>query len=153
MSHDDEMVRKIVELEKRLDDLVQPEVGPIFRPLTTPYTHASFAGNAFSTVAVNTLIDNAGWSTTIPADAVAVLIRAVARDSASAATGNLYVALFSAAAAAGASLVCRPSGKNDDDRADATGVMPCTNGDIWYQINASGINTLDVWLYCFGYWR
>ena len=153
MSHDDELVRKIVELEKRLDDLVQPEIGITLYPLTTPYTHASFSGNAFSTVAVNTLIDNAGWSTTIPADAVALLIRSGCRDSGSAAGAGLAFLLYSAAAAANAVLANQIAGVPNDERRTMTAVVPCTNGDIWYQINASGANTLDVWLYCFGYWR
>ena len=152
MSRDDEVVRKIVELEKRLDDLVKPEVGPIFHPLTTPYTHTSFDGDSFSTVAVNTLIDNASWSTTIPADAVALALRIRIRDSGS--TGGAYgFALWAAAAGVHSTAVVFASRAVDDQYSDDTVVVPCTAGDIWYTISASGAVRMDVWLWCFGYWR
>ena len=68
MSHDNEMVRKIVELEKRLDDLVQPEVPiPVFSDDNTanPPTQAQLV-TAFGVAAdrgagyIGILDDNAG---------------------------------------------------------------------------------------------
>ena len=147
------LVRKLAMLERRLDNLAQPEKGWVPHFLTTPYTNTDFDGDSFSDVAANTKIENTDWSTTIPATAKALIIRILCRDSGSAATAGLYVALAGAAAATGFPLVCRPSGKANNDFADSSGVVPCTDGDIWYQINASGASTMDVWLECYGWWE
>ena len=47
---------------------------------------------------------------------------------------------------------CWVSGKDNDDYAEANFIMPCTDGDIWYAVNASGASTMDIWLRCYGYW-
>ena len=147
-----ELVRKIHELERRLDALTLPEIGaqPIF--LTTPLTNADFNGDSFSNVGANTIIQNTSWSSTIPANAKALLIRITARDSGSAGTNNLYFGLYGAAAAANDSLRLYLNGNPNDTYGAASGVVPCTDGDIWYQCNASGAGTLDIWLECYGYW-
>ena len=146
-----DLIRRLTRLEKRVDDFPRPEICvPYF--LTTPYTNTTFDGDSFSDVAVNTKIENTSWSTTIPIDAKALLILASARDSASSTTSGLYFALYPSAAAATYAHIVRPSGKDDDDYATEIGVVPCTNGDLWYRCNASGADTLDVILACFGYW-
>ena len=146
-----DIVRRLIRLEKRVDDFPRPEIcNPYF--FTTPYTNTNFDGDSFSDVAANTKIENTDWSTTIPADAKALLIKVRARDSDSANTNGLYVALYGAAAAASASVTLYLNGIPNDTDAAETAVVPCTNGDIWYQCNASGADTLDVWLLCFGYW-
>jgi len=147
-----ELIAKIAALEKRLDDLVKPEKGWTPHFLTEPLTNTDFDGDSFSDVAALTKIENTSWSTTIPADAKALLIRILCRDSGSAATTNLYVSLFGAAAAVYPSLAARPSSLTNNDYAEASGIVPCTDGDIWYTINASAASTMDVWLQCFGWW-
>ena len=147
-----ELVRKIGYLERRLDNLARAEVGWTPHFLTTPYTNTDFDGDSFSTVAVNTKIENTAWSTTIPATAKALIIRIDAADSGSAAN-NCNFGLYGAAAATTWPLVSRPYGLPNDARATASGIVPCTDGDIWYQCLASGANTLDVWLWCFGWWE
>ena len=139
-------------MEKRVDDLAQPEIGwsPVF--MTTPYTNTTFDGDSFSDVASNTKIENTSWSTTIPSDAKALLITAMARDSDSAGTNGLYVFLYGAAAAATPSMRLYLNGIPNNQNAAETAVVPCTDGDIWYRVNASGAGTLDIWLVCFGYW-
>lgn len=125
--------------------------GYAFVPLTTPLTHSSFNGDSFSDVGSNTKIENTSWSSTIPGEAKALLIRCACRDSGSAATAGLHFALHGTSAAADPTLVVRPSGKANDDFAEQVGFVPCTDGDLWYQCNASGTTTLDVYLWCFGY--
>jgi len=150
---DAETVRRISQLERRLDNLAQHERGWQPHFLTTPYTNAAFDGDSFSDVAANTKIENTSWSTTIPATAKALLIRCQCRDSGSAATTGLYVVLYGAAAATVPSLGVWPSGKTNDDYDETTAIVPCTDGDIWYQVNASGATTMDIWLWCFGWWE
>ena len=123
-----------------------------FHPLTTPYTNTTFDGDSFSDVGTNTKIENTSWSTTIPADAKALLIQAVIRDSGSAGTSNLAFKLYGASGAAYASMEVYCSGAPNDSFVAQNGVVPCTDGDIWYQVNASGADTMDVYLRCFGYW-
>ena len=151
MNLDQELVRRVAALERQLDNLVRPEVGwtPTF--LTTPYTIANFDGDSFSTVAVNTKIENTDWSTTIPATAKALMLRIDCRDSGSAAN-NCWFGVYNAAAATVLQLISRAEGKPNDARASAHGIVVCTDGDIWYQCLASGANTLDVWMWCLGYW-
>lgn len=120
-------------------------------PLSTPIAHNSFNGDSYSDVTSNTKIENTSWATTIPSDAKALLIYGWCRDSGSAATAGLYVALFSSSGASNASFAISPSGKANDDYAFGMGVVPCTDGDIWYQVEASGTSTMDIWLLVWGY--
>ena len=152
MRLEDELVRRIVELERQLDNLVKPERGWTPHFLTEPYTNTTFDGDSFSDVAALTKIENTSWSTTIPATAKALMIRAAARDSGSAGATDLNFALYSTAAATNAALVVWPAGITNDAITENDGIVPATDGDIWYTCNASGASTLDVWLYCVGYW-
>ena len=120
-------------------------------PLKEPYTHTSFDGDSFSTVGSNTKIENTGWSTTIPADAKAIVLRVDARDSGSA-SGNCWFGIYTESGGTSAAIMCRPYGRPNDARESEHQTVPCTDGDIWYQTTATGTNTLDVWLWCFGYY-
>ena len=145
-----DLIRRLTRLEKRVDDFPRPEICvPYF--LTTPYTNTSFDGDSFSSVGSRTKIENTSWSTTIPADAKALLIRCRARDSGSAAGTGLYFALYAKSTGTITLYNCLDGVTNDSVR-DETTVVPCTDGDIWYQCNASGADTMDVWLTCLGYW-
>jgi hypothetical protein len=150
----EQLARQLADLRGRVARLETLEVPRYdFYPLIAPYTNTSFDGDSFSTVAANTLIDNAGWSTTIPADAVALNIKIAAKDSGSAAAANCWFGLYPASAAATTAAILYLGGLADDQTFSHTSVVPCTNGDIWYRCTASDVNTLDVWLWCFGYWR
>lgn len=118
-------------------------------PFTTPIGHGSFDGDSFSDVGTYTKIENTSWNTALPADAKALLIRLRCRDSASATTSGLFVAL--SGDGTNSLLVARPSGKPNDDFAERICWMPCTNGDIWYRVEASGTDTMDIFLHCFGW--
>ena len=149
---DPELVRKIQELGQRIDALTLPEVGaqPVW--LDEPWTNTDFDGDSFSDVGAHTKIENTSWSTTIPSNAKALVIRAVARDSGSAATLDNEVRLYSTDTATNPAHSVRPAGITNDAITENQGIVPCTDGDIWYQIDASGANTMDVWLQLVGYW-
>ena len=115
-----------------------------------PLTSVSWDGDAYSTTA-KTLIDLSVVFGT-PANIKAVSARIACRDSASVATNNLCV-LISPNATDGASpVIARPSGLVNDYFAEAEGICPCdANGDIYYQIAASGASTMDIYMQIWGY--
>ena len=147
-----ELVRKIAYLERRLDNLAKPEAGWTPHFLTTAYTNANFNGDSFSDVAANTKIENTDWSTTIPSDAKALMIYGQCRDSGSAATADLFFNLYTTAGGSTAAFAMTSSGAPNDSSAYGQAVVPCTDGDVWYKCAASGADTMDVWLYCWGWW-
>jgi hypothetical protein len=120
-----------------------------FHPLSTPLTHTSFDGDSFSDVGTSTIIQNTSWSSTIPADAKALLIEIVAVDSGSWGTAGLFFAV-GPTATYWYQVVARPAGGSV--AASALAPVTCTNGDIYYRVDASGTDTLDVTLRCWGYW-
>ena len=147
-----DLIRRLIRLEKRVDDLARPEIGPT--PIFVPagYTNTDFDGDSFSTVGAHTKIENTSWSTTIPSDARGLLIRMRINDSGSAANTNINFRIFATAAASNAAMRTDLDGVPNDSVVHQTAVVPCTNGDIWYRCTASGANTMDVVLQCYGYW-
>ena len=122
-----------------------------FVPLTTPLTSTSWDGDARSTTD-KTLIDLSEVFG-VPAGVKAILARISARDSASAGTQSLYFALSPNDTTLSHAMAVKPSGLTNDYVADAVGIVPCdANGDVYYQINASGTNTMDCWFEIWGYW-
>lgn len=120
--------------------------------LTTPLTSTSWDGDAHSTTA-KTLIDLSAVFG-VPANVSAVVCRLAARDSASAATGGLFVCVSPNATAGETPVIARPSGLTNDFYAEAEGICPCdANGDIYYQVSASGAGTMDVHIQIWGYLR
>ena len=120
---------------------------PVF--LTTPLTSTSWDGDAFSTVA-KTLID---LSTVfgVPAGVKAVLVTTAIRDSGSAAGDCTFTLSPNDGSLNGPKIGC--SGLANDAFAYSTFIVPCdSNGDIYYQIVASGSGTMDVYLQIWGYW-
>lgn len=148
-----EIVRKLDRLERRLDALQIPERGWIPHFFTNRLTNEDFNGDWFSTVGSNTKIENTSWSETIPTRARALSIRCYALDTGSSAGGNIYFALYSASTASNGSLIVSLGGVPDANFRDQTALMSCTDGDIWYRASASGVNTLSVQLFCFGWWE
>ena len=88
----------------------------------------------------------------VPAGVKAVLVRLAARDSASYANAGLYISLSPTDAAGGAAIL-RPAGIVNDVYTDGMFIVPCdANGDVYYQIAASGTGTMEVFLKIWGYW-
>jgi len=124
---------------------------PKFVPLTTPLTSTSWDGDAYSTTA-KTLIDLSAVFGA-PAGIKAIAVRITARDSGSASGSGLFFMLAPNNVANQSALTVRLDGVPNDGLRDDSGVCPCdANGDIYYQIQASGAGTLDAFIVIWGYW-
>ena len=121
-----------------------------FQPLRAPLTHTSFDGDSFSDVGSSTKIENSSWSDTIPTTAVALLMEIRARDSDSAAN-DAWIVLGPSVAEYQAG-GCFLGGMKDDTWKSISQVIPCTDGDVWYQCESTGATTLDIVLQVWGYW-
>ena len=111
---------------------------------------ADWDGDSFSDTA-KTLIDLSAVFG-LPAGIRAVYMRVRARDSGSAAgSANPRVTLGPTnVAGAGPSVVL--AGRANDAIEDQCLWIPCDpNGDIYYEIAASGVDTFDLWLRPWGY--
>jgi len=122
----------------------------VFVPLTTPLTSTSWNGDSFSTTA-KTLIDLSAVFG-VPDGVSAVLAYLYANDSGSAAS-SCWVLLGPTSDDGVPVLFLNLSGVFNDVPNAENGIVPCdANGDIYYQILASGVGTLDVNLQIWGYW-
>ena len=121
---------------------------PVF--LTTPLTSTSWDGDSFSTT-TKTLID---LSTVFgaPAGIKGIFVRLVARDSGSSA-GYCQLGLSPNSTANSVAIQCYLQDVANDVYVSANGIVPCNaNGDIYYQVVASGTDTLDAIIEIWGYW-
>lgn len=134
-------------VERRLGDLERQDM-PRWTYLTSPLTSTSWDGDSFSTTS-KTKIDLSSVFG-VPAYVKAVLIKIALRDS-GAAANDCYITLSpnDVAYEGAMGTRCLPV---DDRWTMETGVCPCdANGDIYYQIVASGSSTFDVILQIWGY--
>ena len=110
--------------------------------LSTPLTSTAWDGDARSTTA-KTLIDLSAVFG-VPAGVSAVLVQVVLRDSGSAAN-DCYVVLAPVSTPYGSGVRC--SGLPNDTYVNQTLIVPCNaDGDIYYQVAASGAGTMDIFL-------
>lgn len=117
--------------------------------LDAPLTSASWNATAYSTTA-KTLID-LSVVFNVPEGVRAVYVRLFTNDSGSAA-GSAYLGVGPTNVAGDLMLVSRCSGRANDARDDVSGVCKCdSNGDIYYQIAATGALTLDASMQIWGY--
>ena len=117
--------------------------------LTTPLTSTSWDGDARSTTAA-TKIDMSSVFSGYPTDKVkAVLVRLACRDSAALGTTGLSIEVGpSATYYYNVSTVAI----GGDVVSSQTAWCSCdANGDIYFQVVASGTNTLDAWLEVWAY--
>lgn len=121
---------------------------PVF--LTSSLDSTSWDGDLFSTTA-KTKIDLSSVFG-VPAGVKAVLIRLVARDSgSSSATCQLAVSPNDTVNTVVVQVYLQ--GLANNVYRASSGICPCdSNGDIYYQIAASGTNTLQAWMHIWGYW-
>ena len=131
------------------DTTIKPSQ-PQFYPLTAQLTSTSWDGDARSTTA-KTLIDLSSVFEA-PAGVKAVIVNAAVRDSGSAAAADALLCLGpNDSSLAGQKISC--AGLPNDVWAYGSFTVPCdSNGDIYYQIVASGSGTMDVYLEIWGYW-
>ena len=142
----DGILNAINNLTKRISRLEVQGYGQ-FIPLTTELTSTSFDGDSFSNVGATVLDLSAVFG--VPAGIKAALVQVIARDSAAWGTDGLYVAV-GANATAEWPLTIRPAG--GDVWLEGLGIVPCTTtGDFSYTINASGTNTMEVYIRIWGY--
>ena len=118
--------------------------------LTTPLTSTSWDGDSYSTTA-KTLIDLSEVFG-VPARAKGILVRLAARDSGSSA-GYCQLGLSPNSTAGSVAVQAYLHGVPNDVYVSVNGIVPCDgNGDVYYQIAASGTGTLDAIIEIWGYW-
>jgi hypothetical protein len=141
------LLKKIDELEEEVERLKTQDKAT-WKFLDAPLTSTSWDGDAYSTTA-KTLIDlSAVFSA--PAGIKAILATTAIRDSASA--GGDYYLILSPNNVAGQGIYNRVSGIANDAYHNETYIVPCdSNGDVYYQIAASGAGTMDIFIQIWGY--
>lgn len=154
----DDVIGWLKRLEREIDFLKSFEV-PNRSPVTFdhPLTSASWSGSSHSTTA-KTLLDLTTFTNaageTVPADARMVLIYMAARDSGSAATSPLWV-MLAPTNTAGEGIELRVNGMVNDYYTAQTVPIPCDRlaRTIYYQVLASGVNTMDIHFKIWAYWK
>lgn len=132
----------------KLDGLNSTDFGrPVF--LTTALTSTAWDGDAFSNTSKTKIDLSSVFS--VPAGVKAVLVKVALRDSASA-SGLYYVQFSGVSSGTNYSLTVEAPPVNDRF-GYGQGIVPCdANGDIYYNIIASGSGTMDIYLEIWGYW-
>jgi len=121
---------------------------PTWLTSTTRLVSGNWNGDSYGTTA-KTLIDLSAVFGA-PANIKSVLMQVRIRDSGSAANDRWILLAPDNVAGEGVSTRC--SGLANDALSDHQVIVPCdANGDIYYQINASGVGAMDVWLQIWGY--
>jgi hypothetical protein len=152
----DQLIREIDELKEEIAKIRLREVGQWVYPNDSAWagsagaalTSTSFDGDAFSTTAKTVIDLSAEFS--VPAGVRAVQVWTGIRDSGSAGTDCLLALGPTNTAGAGISVDC--SGLANDEWERNSFIVPCdSNGDIYYQIVASGASTMDVYIRIWGY--
>ena len=149
MNFDETMLKRLTKLEREVERLRVKEK-QVFVPLTTPLTSTAWDGDAFSTT-TKTLIDLSAVFG-VPAGVKGIFVRLVARDSGSSA-GYCQLSLSPNATAGSVAAQAYLQGVPNDVYVSVNGIVPCDeNGDVYYQIVASGTGTLDAIIEIWGYW-
>lgn len=118
--------------------------------LITPLTSTAWDGDAFSTTAKTKIDLSVVFG--VPAGVKAVLVRMVARDSGSS-SGYCQIGLSPNNTADSVALQAYLQDVANDVYVTTSGIVPCdVNGDVYYQVTASGAGTLDVVIQIWGYW-
>ena len=116
--------------------------------LESPLTSTAWDGDARSTTAKTVIDLSAVFG--VPDNIKAVLLLVAVRDSASATTETYLILGPTISNFAGMGV--EPHSVNDRMQRE-TVVVPCNaDGDIYYQISASGASTFDVWIQIWGYY-
>ena len=148
MNNEQRLIDEIGKLKREVERLKRVEQGrPVF--LTTPLTSTAWDGDAYSTTS-KTKIDLSSVFG-VPAGVKAVLVKVALRDSASA--SGLYYIQFSGVSSGTNYSLTLESPPINDRFGYGQGIVPCdANGDIYYNVDASGSGTMDIYLEIWGYW-
>lgn len=123
--------------------------GPTF--LTTPLTSTAWDGDSYSTTPKTKIDLSAVFGA--PAGIKAILVRTYIRDSGSASSNDNWLLLSPNDTAYQGMYAVFISGIPNDTYSGSTGICSCdANGDIYYQISASGTDTMDITIEIWGYW-
>ncbi len=135
---------------QRLVEAIIRRRGGIYVPLQTALTSTSWDGDAYSTTA-KTLIDlSAVFGAPVGIKAVDVGVSI--RDSASASATTTCFLVLSPNNVATQGRYIYAAGLGNDAWTHGGFIVPCdANGNVYYQIDASGANTLDAFLQIWGY--
>lgn len=118
--------------------------------LTSPLTSTSWDGDSFSTTSKTKIDLSSVFS--VPAGVKAVLVAGTIADSGSA-TADCSLRLSPNDIANQAPLALKIKGVENSYSQAYSGIVPCdSNGDIYYQIVASGTGTMAIILQIWGYW-
>lgn len=146
-----ELINKVSFLERELERIKAYDTPGAQFPvkyLRTGIGSASWNGGARSTTA-KTVIDLSATFVGVPAGIEAVYIAMIFRDSGSAAFDAL---LELGPQSSGVNIQFDCAGQVNDSWERLAVWIPCDqNGDIYYNINASGVNTMDVYLFVWGW--
>lgn len=143
------LMREIEQLKKDMEreKVLESNASNDWVYLTAPLTSTSWDGDSFSTTA-KTLID-LSVVFGVPAGIRAIDIYVAVRDSDSAATDTKLT--LAPNNTAGEGFIFSPLPVNDR-RFRGSAIVPCdANGDIYYQIDASGAGTFDAWIAIWAY--
>ena len=147
----DAIVRLTQEIGKLWHAVRKLQITGFQRPtwLTTALTSTSWDGDAYSTTA-KTLIDLSAVFGA-PANIKAINVDVMIRDSGSAASDPWIMLSPNNVAGDGSAFRC--AGLANDAITEGQRIITCdSNGDVYYQIAASGASTIDVWMRIRGYW-
>ena len=147
------LMNRIESLEERIRFLnrLENKGGLVFTPLTTPLTSTGWDGDYYSTTEKTKIDLSAVFG--VPAGVKAVYVRLASLDTGSYASTTTKVRLSPNNISGSGSLFSSSAGRANGRYEEAAGIVPCDeNGDIYYQITASGTNTTGIILEIWGYW-
>ena len=146
---------KIADLERRmvaptaLSDWVYPWDTRWVGTKGLPLTSGAFDGDSFSTTAKTQITLATSFGTPPNLKAVLAMIAANDQDSS---TADCSLRLSPNAVAGDGPLILKIQGVGNDYVTSQTGVVPCNgDGNIFYQIVATGVSTLDASIQIWGY--
>ena len=146
---EENIISRLQLLDREVERLRVQENGK-FVALTTPLTSTSWDGDARSTTAKTKIDLSAVFG--VPAGVKAILVRLTARDSGSS-SGACQLALSPNNTADSVTIQAYLQGVANDVYVSENGIVPCdANGDVYYQITASGTGTLDAFIEIWGWW-
>jgi hypothetical protein len=149
-------------IDLRADDDEVEVYGNLEVKSTYDYYHGAYIGYIYHPITAVEILDTSTSTDTsrnqidvsaygIPVNAKALNVRITVADSGSEAN-DCYV-VFWDAASGGNSTGTFSAMPVDDRLGRYTAVLNCgSNGDIWWTAQASGASTLDIVVYCTGYW-
>lgn len=118
--------------------------------LAAPLTSTDWDGDAHTTTAKTVMDLSALFA--VPAGVKAVLLRSAINDDGSAASANGCWVIYSPNNNANEGIGVKCAGNPNDIIAEGCVTIPCTSGgDIYYQCDASGAGTLDIYIWIWGY--